>query len=403
MGERDLVRLVAELVALESVNPAYPGGERGEIAVAEYVADYCRRLGLDVERQPVLAPDGPTPARENVLAELTVAGARHTLLFEAHMDTVSLDTNGSMRRGGLEAEVRDGRLYGRGTCDTKGALAAMLVALDTLVARRRELTVNVVLAATVDEEYRFRGVLALLERGRAFHGAVVAEPTELRVVVAHKGVARTRISTIGRAAHSSRPEQGVNAIERIVPIIGALSDLRRRLATRRHPLVGSPTLSIGRIWGGTAVSVVPDRCTLELDRRVIPGETAESALDELDAALAAARRDHPDLEYEREPPFVADWPLDTPVDAPVVRAAQAAARALGLPDAPTGVPYGSDASKLQALGGIPSIVLGPGAIAQAHTAEEFVPVDHLAMAARLYAATALSFGAVAPSPGEDRP
>jgi acetylornithine deacetylase len=399
MGDRDLVTLVSALVAIESVNPAFAGGQRAETAVAEFVADHCRRLGLDVERQPVLPAEGKTPARENVLAELSVSGARRTLLFEAHMDTVALDASGSLRDGGLTAETRAGRLYGRGTCDTKGALAAMLAALETLLARRRELGVNVVLAATVDEEHRFRGVLALLESARTFDAAVVGEPTDLRVVVAHKGVARTRISTVGRAAHSSRPDEGINAIERMVPVIAALGDLRHRLAQRRHPLVGSPTLSIGRIWGGTAVSVVPDRCTVEIDRRVIPGETAGGALAEIDEALAAARRDLPDLEYEREAPFVADWPLDTPPDAAVVRAARSAARALALPDSPTGVPYGSDASKLQALGGVPSIVLGPGSIAQAHTAEEFVPIDHLSRAAELYARTALNLAALLPPSG----
>jgi acetylornithine deacetylase/succinyl-diaminopimelate desuccinylase-like protein len=383
MGDRDLVTLVSALVAIESVNPAFAGGQRGETAVAEFVADHCRRLGLDVERQPVLPAEGKTPARENVLAELSVSGARRTLLFEAHMDTVALDASGSLRDGGLTAETRAGHLYGRGTCDTKGALAAMLAALETLLARRRELGVNVVLAATVDEEHRFRGVLALLESGRTFDA----------------GVARTRISTVGRAAHSSRPDEGINAIERMVPVIAALGDLRHRLALRRHPLVGSPTLSIGRIWGGTAVSVVPDRCTVEIDRRVIPGETADGALTEIDEALAAARRDLPDLEYEREAPFVADWPLDTPQDAAVVLAARAAARTLALPDSPTGVPYGSDASKLQALGGVPSIVLGPGSIAQAHTAEEFVPIDHLSRAAELYARTALNLAALLPPSG----
>lgn len=392
MVGRNLVHQLSELVAIESVNPAYPGGKRGEVAVAQYVVDYCRRLGLDVGQQAVLPAEGATPARENVLAELRVPGARHTLLLEAHMDTVSLDTSGSMLDGGLTPDVRGDRLYGRGTCDTKGALAGMLAALETLLARRRELRVNVVLATTVDEEHRFRGVLALLESGRTFDAAVVGEPTDLRVVVAHKGVARTRISTIGRAAHSSRPDEGINAIERMVSVIAALGNLRRGLADRRHPLVGNPTLSIGRIWGGTAVNIVPDRCTVEIDRRVVPGETADSALAEIDAFLAAARREVPDLKYEREAPFVADWPLDTHPNAPVVRAAQAAARTLALPDAPTGVPYGSDASKLQALGGIPSIVLGPGSITQAHTAEEYVPINHLSKVAELYTHTALNLG-----------
>jgi acetylornithine deacetylase ArgE len=390
--EDTLVRLLSDLVAIESVNPAYPGGERGEVAVAAYVAEYCRRLGLDVSRQPVL------PGRENVLAELRVAGARGTVLFEAHMDTVNLDASGSMGEGGLRPEVRDGRLYGRGACDAKGALAGMLSALERLVARRGDLGVNVVLAATVDEEYQFRGVLAMIDQylgpERQVDAAVVGEPTDLRVVVAHKGCVRTRISTVGRAAHSSRPEEGVNAVEHMAQVVTALQDHRRRLAERRHQLTGSPTLSIGRIWGGTAVNIVPDRCTIEVDRRLLPGEDAASALAEIDGVLAALRASDPAVQIEREAPFVADWPLDTPVEALVVRAAVAACRDLGLPDTPVGVAYGSDASKLQALRGVPSIVLGPGSIAQAHTADEFVPVDQLAYAADLYARTAFHAAAL---------
>ncbi|MGH2355872.1 MAG: M20 family metallopeptidase, partial [Chloroflexota bacterium] len=385
--EDRLVRLVSELVAIESVNPAYPGGGRGEVAVAAFVEDYCRRLGLDLGRQPVLP--GP-PSRENVLAELRVPGARQTLLFEAHLDTVGLDGLGER---GLRAEVRDGRLYGRGACDTKGALAAMLVALERLRDRRQELGVNVLLLGAVDEEHQYRGVLAFIEqeirRGRRIDAAVVGEPTELRVVVAHKGCVRTRISTVGRAAHSSRPDEGVNAVEHMAEVLGALRALRERLAARHHPLAGSPTLSIGRVWGGTAVNIVPDRCTIELDRRIIPGETADGALAELDAALAGAQAANPALRVEREPPFVADWALDTPADAAVVQAAAVACREIGLSADPAGVAFGSDASKLQALAGVPSIVLGPGSIAQAHTPEEYVPVAHLPAAAELYTRTAL--------------
>jgi acetylornithine deacetylase len=382
--EERLVRLLCDLISTESVNPAYPGGERGEAAVADYVESYCRRLGLDVVRQAVL------PGRENVLARLDAPGvsgrlgARPTVLFEVHMDTVNLDG-----AAGLRPEVRDGRVYGRGACDAKGALAAMLGALEVLAARRDDLAVNVWLLGAVDEEYRYRGVLGFLDSGLRVDAAVVAEPTELRVVTAHKGCVRTRISTVGRAAHSSRPDDGVNAIEHMADVVDALRALRGRMATasRRHPLVGSPTLSIGRVWGGTAVNVVPDRCTVEIDRRTVPGEDAAGVLAEIDAALDAVRARVPGLSVEREAPFVADWPLDTPAEAAVVRAAGAACRAAGLPEAPVGVPYGSDASKLQALGGVQSIVFGPGSIAQAHTPDEFVPIADLTRAAQVYAQT----------------
>ncbi|MBI3974262.1 MAG: M20 family metallopeptidase [Chloroflexi bacterium] len=385
--EAQLVRLLSDLVAIESVNPAYPSGERGEGAMAAFVEDYCRRLGLDVSRQPVL------PGRDNVLAALRVPGARRTLLFEVHMDTVGLDGLGGE---GLQAAVRDGRLYGRGACDAKGALASMLAARELLLARRNELGVNVLLLASVDEEYQYRGILRFIDSipgDPSVDAAVVGEPTELRVVVAHKGCVRTRITTVGRAAHSSRPEEGINAIEHMAGVVAALREHRRTIAERRHPLVGNPTLSIGRIWGGTAVNIVPDRCTIEIDRRTIPGENAAGALAEIDAVLAGLRRKDGSIIVKREEPFVADWALDTPVDTAVVRAAATACRDTGVPGGPVGVAYGSDASKLWALRGIPSIVLGPGSIAQAHTDDEYVPVAHLSLAVQVYARTAMHLAA----------
>jgi len=380
---QQLVPLLSDLVALESVNPAYPGGSRGEAAVADYVEGRCRRLELAVTRQPVL------PGRDNILAELRVPGAQQTLLFEAHMDTVDL---GPLGARALQPEVREGRRYGRGSCDTKGSLAAMLLALETLQTEQERLRVNVVLLAAVDEEHGFRGVTAFLDSTYPVQAAVAGEPTELRIVVAHKGCVRWRLSTTGRAAHSSRPEEGDNAIDQMANVVQALRAFQSRLRERRHPLVGSPTLSVGRIWGGTGVNIVPERCTIETDRRLIPGEDAPGALAEVDAFLAECAAGNPVLKIAREEPFVADWPLETPDDAAVVSAGRAACADLKLPSEPIGVPYGTDASKLWALGGIPAIVLGPGSIAQAHTAEEYVAVAEVAAAAELYRRIALHLG-----------
>jgi acetylornithine deacetylase len=254
------------------------------------------------------------------------------------------------------------------------------------------LGVNVLLLASVDEEYQYRGVLAFVEQGARVQAAVVGEPTGLRVVVAHKGCVRWRLTTRGRAAHSSRPEEGDNAIDQMAEALLALREHAARLGERAHPLVGRPTLSVGRIWGGTGVNIVPDNCTIEVDRRTIPGEEPADAQAELDATLAALRAKKPWVQVEREEPFIVDWALATPPEAKIVRAAGAALAAAGRPAAPIGVPYGTDASKLWALGQAPSVVLGPGEIAQAHTADEYVPVDELVAAARIYAEIALRLG-----------
>lgn len=384
MGVRTdrVVQLLSDLIAIESVNPFYEGGKRGEVAVAAFVEDYCRRAGLEVSRQTVL------PDRDNVVAGFEVPGAQQTLLFEAHMDTVALEPMGER---GLRPEVRGGRLYGRGACDDKGSLAAMLVALETLADRRGELSVNVLLLSAVDEEYKFRGVLDFIARKTVVHGAVVGEPTGLRPVVAHKGVVRWRLSTVGRAAHGSRPEEGSNAIDQMAEVLQALRRLQPVFQGRQHPLVGCPTLNVGRIWGGIGVNVVPDRCTIEVERRLVPGEHHATALAEIDAVLAELRECTPSVRVEREEPFVTTPTLGTPADAAVVAAVRQACRDVGVSDEPTGVPYGSDASKLWTYGGVPSVVLGPGSIDQAHTAEEYVSLDELCQAVEIYVRTALNW------------
>lgn len=383
VSDERLVQLLSDLVSIESVNPIYPGGERGESGMAAYVEDHCRRLGLDVALQAVL------PDRENVVAGLRVPGAKRTLLFEAHMDTVEI---ASMGDRALQPEVRDGRLYGRGSCDTKGSMAAMLTAMEALLGQRRDLAINVLFLASVDEEFHFRGVTAFCQSpDYSVDAAVVGEPTDLRVVVAHKGAIRWRLSTVGRAAHSARPEEGNNAIDQMSEVLRALRDLKPRWQTRQHPLVGAPTLSVGRIWGGVGVNIVPDRCTIEIDRRVIPGEEPMAALAEIDALLAELCAGHPAIMVEREEPFVVHWPLDTPAGAAIATAAGRACRDVDVDPTPMGVPYGTDASELSRVRHIPSIVLGPGSIAHAHTNDEFVPIADLVAAAEIYRRTALHF------------
>lgn len=378
-----VVKLLQDLISIDSVNPAYPGGV-GEAALADYVELHCRRLGLDVQRQPVF------PGRDNILVTLCVPGANQTLLYEAHMDTVAL----APMDAALRPVVRDGRVYGRGACDTKGSLASMLVALARLRERRAELRTNVALLAAVDEEYRFTGVLAFIASGADASAAVVGEPTDLRVVVAHKGCVRGAIHTRGRAAHSSAPECGVSAIDGMADVIVGLRSLPDRLATRHHPMLGRPTFSVGLIEGGTGINTVPEHCTMTYDRRTLPGELPEQILAELDKVLDSVRVTRPDIAIVRPQPTLIDDALETATGSSLVAAARAACAAIGIEDTPIGVPYGTDASKLQARRGVPSIVFGPGSISQAHGADEFVPVDDLIRAAAVFEEIALRFPAL---------
>lgn len=304
------------------------------------------------------------------------------------MDTVALEPMGE---DAVRPVVRDGRLYGRGACDTKGSMAAMMIAMERLRDRRDELSANVALLAAVDEEHAFTGVLRYIESDARATAAVVGEPTDLQLVVAHKGCVRGDLRATGRAAHSSEPHRGVSAIDAMADVLVALRSLPGQLRERSHPLLGSPTFSVGMIEGGTGVNVVPEICTITYDRRTLPGERKDDVLRELDAVIDRVRDHHAEARIERLEPRLVDDALDTPIDASLVHAASDACRAAGADGTPVGVPYGTDASKLQDRRGIPAIVFGPGSIAQAHGAEEYVPIDHLHRAVEIYEGIALRY------------
>ncbi|GAC1438256.1 MAG: ArgE/DapE family deacylase [Chloroflexota bacterium] len=378
--------MLADLVALPSVNPAMaPAGApgTGEEGVAAYVLDWCAAHGLAAHLRPV------APGRPNVVVDLGLRRPR-TLLLPTHMDTVPGDTMGERA---YRPEVREGRLYGRGACDAKGQLAAMLVALAHLGAERERLRVNVVLVAAMDEEHTFQGALAMVADGLRADGAVVGEPTGLRAVIAHKGVVRWGLRVRGRAAHTSRPAEGVNAVDGMMDVLQALRASWKEDFTVEHPLVGRATAVVTAIHAGVAPNVVPESCHATIDRRLLPDEDPAGALGECDAVLDALRAAGPAWTVEREEPFVSDYGMETSPREPIVGAAlEAIRRVTGGDSPPMGVPYGTDASKLSRLGGIPCVVLGAGDIAQAHTDDEWVELDGLAQAAAIYEQIAFAFG-----------
>jgi acetylornithine deacetylase len=374
------VAILEDLIRIQSVNPHYGEGAQGEMELSRYIERYCRDAGLLVSRQPVF--DG----RDNLIIELKTGHPDSVLLFEAHMDTVSL---GSMPNP-LEPVCVDGRLYGRGACDTKGSLAAMMYAMAECAKHPERLQSDLVLCAAVDEEHAYRGVLKFLERDMTVSAAVVGEPTDLHIVVAHKGCVRFAVTTHGKAAHSSVPHEGENAIVAMADVVAYLAkEIAPRLEHKIDARCGAATLSIGTIHGGKQINIVPERCTIEVDRRIIPGETPERVLEQMQAELTGWCRER-GIRCTIEP-LLLDWALNTPVDDTLVLAAGETAARLGLSPEPRGETYGSDASKLQGLKGIPSIVFGPGSIAQAHSAEEWVAVADVERAAAFYLELAKSY------------
>lgn len=371
-----VLQTLADLVRINSVNSSYEGGP-GEAEIAEYVRRFFEQRGIEVWEQEVF------PGRPNVLARLPGLDSTRRIVLEAHTDTVSVK---GMTIPPFEPVIRDGKMYGRGSCDTKAGLATMMHALASLKEDGITPPCEVLLAAAVDEEFSYRGVVRLCE-GLKADAAIVAEPTELRAVIATKGVLRCRIVVHGRSAHSSKPHLGVNAITHMARVIAAIEADNERMASVQHPLVGCGTCNVGVITGGVQVNFVPDRCAIEIDRRLLPGERACDAVAHYRQLLQSL--DGITAEVE-EPLLLVDEALDTPADAAVVQTATRVLNDMGLNAEACGVPFGCDASKLSRAG-IPSIVFGPGSIDRAHTADEYIELDQVECAFEFQRRFLLSF------------
>jgi acetylornithine deacetylase ArgE len=371
---QETTRLLGDLVARPSINPMgrpLTGPDIYEHRVTAYLEDFFRGLGVSCERQPV------APQRDNIVARWQRPGARRTLLLEVHQDTVPVD---NMVIDPFAGHIDNGRLYGRGACDVKGGMAAMLAAFARLVRDQPRDAANVTLACTVDEEHTFLGVSRLVQDLRA-DAAIVAEPTGLHIVHAHKGVVRWNLSTAGRSCHSSTPEQGVNAIYRMGRLLGGIARYADRLRqSRSDPLLGPPTLSVGRIEGGSSVNTIPDRCFIEVDRRLLPGEDPNAA----PAQLMAFLKEQPEIDFpfECSPPWMGNPALSPEGSAGLVDDLGRAIDAVVGSHRVHAVPYGTDAATIAAAG-IPAVVFGPGDIAQAHTCDEWVSLDEVEQAGEI--------------------
>ena len=265
----DVTPLLSDLVAIDSTNPVLVPGGAGEAEIARYIADWLEKAGLEVELVET------APGRPNVVGIARGTGGGRSLILNGHMDTVG---TGDMQRAHTPAE-KDGRLYGRGAYDMKGGLAACMLA--AAEARKLGLRGDVILQAVVDEEYASIGTQALAPKYKA-DGAIVAEFTELRMILAHKGFVWLEVETIGKAAHGSRPDLGVDAIVKMGRVLAALENLDNTLRLKPvHPLLWSGSVHASLIKGGRELSSYPEQCILSVERRTIPGETPRTAKEEL--------------------------------------------------------------------------------------------------------------------------
>lgn len=358
------VRLLRELVAIDSVNPTLVPGAAGEGEIAAFIAAELRSIGLDVEVEEV------APARPNVIGVLEGRGRGRTLMFCGHTDTVGVAGMSSP----FEPRERDGRLYGRGAQDMKSGVAAMIGAARQLVETGGLDAGRVVIAAVVDEEHSSLGADALVTRWSA-EAAVVTEPTDLAIVIAHKGFAWIEVTTEGVAAHGSRPRDGRDAILRMGRVLGRLEVLDRELQSRTpHPLLGSASLHASIIAGGRELSSYPDSCTVQMERRTLPGESPEDGFGEVEGILAAARAE--DAEFKASARLVFGRPpYEIPADAELPTALRAASTKAGRAAQTAGVSFWTDAAVLGSAG-IPTVIFGPGG-AGLHSLEEFVRLEEV--------------------------
>jgi len=365
-------QLLSKLVACPSVNPqgavefAPPLGEAGMVALLEGL---LKEWGAQVEIQEV------HPGRPNLLATFRGKDPTRAMLLDAHTDTVAVD---GMIVSPFEPTIRDGKLYGRGACDTKGPMAAMLLGLRRVRDEDGQPPITVYFGATCNEESGASGASALAARltQTGFtprpEFALVAEPTDLKIVHMHKGDLCLEIATHGVAAHSSAPELGVNAIYKMAQVIIRLqNEVIPSLTAIKHPQLGSPTLSVGIISGGSQVNIVPEYCRIQVDRRLVPGEEQEELVKQM-----AGNESCTVSEY---------YPaLGQPIDSPASRhLAAACQRALGSSEF-TVAAYTTNAGFYEAVG-IPSLVIGPGSIKQAHTKDECIELKELERGVELFA------------------
>ena len=369
----DTVALLERLVAVDSTNP---GGD--ESGAADVLADVLRAVGAAV------AIEEYAPGHVNLVAEVRF-GDGPRVMFNSHLDVVPAGSGWSSDP--FVPVVRDGRLYGRGAADAKGSLAAMAGAFVDIVRSGAASRGTLVFTAVGDEEVGSTGARALVETLRA-DACIVGEPTGLRLLAAHKGSLRPVIEVIGRGAHAAAPHNGVNAITGTAALLGALDDYGRKLAQRAHPLTGSPTLTPVLIEGGQAPNAVPEKCTLTIDRRMVPGETADDARGEIDDLLAEFNRTHAPVtaRIAALAPSTGG-PSETAVDDPFVVACRGALREAGESDEVGGLVVNCDMTTFRGAG-IPTVVFGPGELEVMHAADEFVPLDQLERARVAYRAMA---------------
>lgn len=367
------VQITRDLVSIPSVNPMGKGlvGEMfSERNVALYIVAFLEKLGIKA------ALGGADPNHPFVIAFID-GSCDETVMLEAHMDTVSHER---MTIAPFDPIIENGLLYGRGSCDTKASLATYLYAIEHIITSGKKLNRNILFTTVHDEEYSFLGAQELVQQGIKATFAIAGEPTSLNIIHAHKGICRFYMTTQGKSVHAALPWLGVNAIYKMARAVVRIEEYGQALLQQKHPVLGPAAINVGRMIGGEAVNIVPPHCMVEIDRRLLPGQDFALVKAELLAIMEECG-----VDVTIDDPYLVAESVYNPIESHACQTLLRACQSCGIASEFQTAHYGTDAS-FYAKAGIPTVVFGPGSIAQAHTKDEFVPVADVEKAAEIIVA-----------------
>jgi len=369
----NVVELTKDLVRIHSENP--PGNQE---AIADFVESTMKQIGLEVER------DQYAENKPNIIGALVGKNRRPVLMMNGHLDTVPVGDVEKWRFDPFEPLVEAGKLFGRGAADMKGGLAAMICAAEELAEANCELNGTLLITCVVDEEVTGYGTRNIIEKGYAADFGIVGEPTELSVQTASKGAIHYSITTHGRSAHSSLPHLGLNAIDQMVKVCRSIQDLSAELGKINHPLVGKPTIVVTTIRGGENEAFVPASCEIGINRRLVPGEDVKGAEEQLHSLLQKLRAKDLSLVITSKTSVECE-PAETSSSERIVQVCRrAVAHVRGRDPGITGFPATCDMRFMVNQGRIPTVILGPGSLEQAHARDEHIEIRQIIDAKRIY-------------------
>ncbi|MDA0838699.1 MAG: M20 family metallopeptidase [Planctomycetota bacterium] len=378
MNYTSCTELLQVMVRIDSVNRQISGKPEAEAELSDFMEKLAVESGFATCRFPV------SGEYSNLMISCELDADAPWLLFESHLDTVTVEGMTIDPFGGV---IEKGRLWGRGACDTKGTGAAMFWALQQY-SQGDTRPNNIAILYTVDEEVSKTGAKVFVRDHLSDldwmpTGVIVGEPTVLRPIVAHNGVVRWNIETAGIAAHSSNPPGGRSAISAMVKVIDVLESKYIPSLAASHPLTGKAQCSINVIRGGTLINIIPEHCLISIDRRIVPGEDPHEVLPAVEKILNELRQQVADIQVKQATPTMIDPPLDPRGGEPLASFVCDTLQKMGLPAEPEGVPFGTDGSAFSVVG-IPTLVIGPGDIAQAHTCDEWIDLEQLERGSDVY-------------------